>query len=220
MASSSLGRIAGDFMGFALLLREAPEERRQDLPAVRNHLLALLDAFIRHPVAQTVPEEAEQARFALVAFADEMLSVSDWSQREQWRKESLQVALYRTTKAGDEFYDHLLALRPEQNQAREVYYLCLALGFEGRYAGLGAQRHELMRQQFEMLRAAHRALDVVATRPIAPPAYDVAIEIKEARGRRLWPVLAGWTATVAVFFGSFWLVLRWLAQRVPLPPGS
>ncbi|MCH6551119.1 MAG: hypothetical protein IH804_03785 [Planctomycetes bacterium] len=81
-------------------------------------------------------------------------------------------------------------------------------------------RAELMRQQFEMLRAAHRALDVVATRPIAPPAYDVAIEIKEARGRRLWPVLAGWTATVAGFFGSFWLVLRWLAQRVPLPPGS
>ena len=56
------------------------------------------------------------------------------------------------------------------------------------------------------------------TRPIAPPAYDVAIEIKEARGRRLWPVLTGWTATAALFFGSFWLVLRWLAQSVPLPP--
>jgi type VI secretion system protein ImpK len=220
LSSTNLGRIAADPMGFALLLREAPEGGRQDLPSVRTHLLGLLDAFIRHPLALTIPEEAEEARFALVAFADEILIVSSWSQREQWRKESLQISLYRTNRAGDEFYDHLAALRPEQNQARAVYYLCLALGFEGCYAGRQAERHELMRQQFEMLRAAHRTLDVAATRPLAPPAYEVAMEIKAGRGRRLWSVFTGWTATVLGLFGVFWLVLRWLAAQVPLPPGS
>ena len=122
--------------------------------------------------------------------------------------------------AGDEFYDHLAALRPEQNHAREVYYLCMALGFEGQYAGREAERAEMMRTQFEMLRAAHRALDVVAAKPLAPAAYDVSIEIRSGRGRRLWPVIAGWAATVAVFFGTFWLILRWLTSQVPLPPES
>jgi type VI secretion system protein ImpK len=220
LAGTTLGRIASDVIATAVLFREAPDGMRPELPALRNHLLALLDAFVRHPAAQGVPEEVDEARFALVALADEMIIVSDWSQRERWRADSLQLQLYQTNRAGDEFYERLAALRPDQNQAREVYYACLALGFEGRYAGREADRAELMRQQFEMLRAAHHALDIAAVRPVAPPAYDVSIHIKSVQGRRLWSVLAGWTATVAVFFAAFWITLRWLAAGVPLPPGS
>jgi type VI secretion system protein ImpK len=220
LAGTTLGRVASDFIASAVLFREAPDEMRTDLPALRSHLLALLDAFARHPTAQDVPEEIDEARFALVALADEMIIVSDWSQREQWRGDSLQLQLFQTNRAGDEFYDRLAALRPDQNHAREVYYACLVLGFEGRYAGREADRAELIRQQFEMLRAAHHALDIGAVKPIAPPAYDVSIQIKSGQGQRLWPVLAGWTATVAAFFAVFWIALRWLAGGVPLPPGS
>ena len=120
MAPKGRGRLASDFIGAALLFREAPEEHRPDPSALRNHLLALLDGFMRHPAAQAIPEEAEEARFALVAMADEMIIVSGWSGSEQWRKDSLQLAMYRTNRAGDEFYDHLAKLRPDQNQAREV----------------------------------------------------------------------------------------------------
>lgn len=94
MSQTSFGRIASDFIATALLFREAPEEVRPEHPALRNHMLALLDAFRRDPSAQTVPEEVEEARFALVAFADEMIIVSSWSQREEWRKDSLQLQIY------------------------------------------------------------------------------------------------------------------------------
>jgi type VI secretion system protein ImpK len=193
---------------------------RPELPALRNQLLTLLDTFTRDPTVQDIPEEVAEARFALVALADEMIIVSNWPSREQWRKDSLQLQLYQTNNAGDEFYDHLAALRPEQNHAREVYYTCLAVGFEGRYAGRESDRAELMRQQYEMLRAAHRAVDVVSPKYIAPPAYNLEIEIRSGRGRGLWPVLAAWATTLAAFYLGFWFILRWIANQVPSPPGS
>jgi len=217
VAAKTLGRVASDFIGAALLFREADDSRRLDPSALRNHLLALLDAFMRHPVAQAVPDEAEEARFALVAMADEMIIVSNWSRREQWSKDSLQLALYQTNRAGDEFYDHLAALHPQQNQAREVYYLCLAVGFEGRYAGRGTERAELMRHHYETLRAAHVTLDVGSARPLAPPAYEVAIEVHAGGGRRLWPVLLGWLGVTAGFFAIAWTTLYYVAEQVPVP---
>jgi type IV/VI secretion system ImpK/VasF family protein len=219
LTAKGLGKLASEFIGTALLFREAPEEHRLDPSTLRGHLLAHLDAFMRHPIAQSIPEEAEEARFALAALADEMIIVSNWSYKEQWSKDSLQLALYQTNRAGDEFYDHLAKLRPDQNQAREVYYLCLASGFEGQYAGRGAERVELMRQQYEMLRVAHRTLEIATARLIAPPAYDgIEIKVHASSGRRLWPVLAGWMATVALCFGAAWITLYLIAGRVPLPP--
>lgn len=221
MALLSLGRVAGDLIGYVLLFHEADEAQRPSVPALRNHLLTQLDAFAKHPDAQRVPpEEVEEARFALVGWADEMILKSSWSGREEWLREPLQLQLFRTNRAGDEFYDHLAALRPEQNHAREVFFLCLCLGFEGGYAGRDADRAELTRQQFEMLRATGRARDLATTTPIAAPAYRVEIELRGSGGRRLWPVVLAWVAGVSVVFGGLYGVLWFFATRVALPPGT
>lgn len=217
----SLARTAGDFIGYVLLFRQASAAQRPSFTALRNHLQTQLDAFSRDPrTAQAPPEEVEEARFALVAWADETILLSDWSEREEWLREPLQLRLFGTNRAGDEFFDHLAALRPEQNLAREVYFLCLSLGFEGRYSGQDAQRTELIRQQFEQLRAAGRAKDLSTTSPIAPPAYRVEIELRGGGGRRLWPVVAAWSAGVVAVFAALWAVLRWFGSSVSLPPGA
>src|SRR3990172_12514574 len=117
-----LWRAAGDLVGWVQLFRDAPDSHRPDLPAVRAHLLALIDAFPRDPIAREhPPEEVGEAAFALVAWTDEMLNTSSWAAREEWKKEPLQLQLYRTVRAGNEFFAHLRALRPNQNSAREVY---------------------------------------------------------------------------------------------------
>lgn len=221
MADRSLGRLAGDFLGFVLLFQEAPDSNRPAVPSLRNHLLTLLDGFAKHPDAQRYPsDEVEEARFALVAWADEMILRTEWSGREEWLRELLQLQLYRTNRAGDEFYDHLARLRPDQTHAREVYFLCLALGFEGQYAGRTADRAALMQQQFEFLRTSGRALDVGSTHPVAPPAYEVAIQLRGPGGKRLWPVLLGWLGVVLATLTVLWGVLQLFANRVDLPPGA
>lgn len=78
-------------------------------------------------------DDYDQARFMICAWVDEMILSSAWQHKGQWQKEQLQRLYYHTTDAGEEVFNRLNVLGPHQREAREVYYLCLALGFMGRY---------------------------------------------------------------------------------------
>ncbi len=80
-------------------------------------------------------ETMESALFPVVAYIDESLMTSKWSQRLVWQKSSLQREFYQTTNAGRAFYDRLNKLNRQGNDrsVREVYLLCLGLGFKGQY---------------------------------------------------------------------------------------
>jgi type VI secretion system protein ImpK len=82
-------------------------------------------------------KDYEQARFAVCAWADEAILNSGWREKSQWLDAQLQRVHFHTTQAGEEFYAHLAALAPEQRAVREVFFLCLALGFAGRYCQPG-----------------------------------------------------------------------------------
>ncbi|PXF57243.1 MAG: DotU family type IV/VI secretion system protein [Deltaproteobacteria bacterium] len=75
--------------------------------------------------------DIRQARFALCAFIDERLMNESWPGRDFWKRSLLQTQYFQTTNAGEEFFSNLNALRPEQNRVREIYYLCLCMGFKG-----------------------------------------------------------------------------------------
>ena len=134
MSLWTLGRAAGDLIAYVQLFQQAPPEARPDPATLRNQILGLLDAFARDPTAQSAPPvDLEEARFALVAWADESILRTDWSGRQQWLGEPLQLQLFRTNRAGDEFFERLARLRAEQTDAREVFFLCLVFGFEGNF---------------------------------------------------------------------------------------
>jgi type VI secretion system protein ImpK len=219
VAGASLSRAAGDFTAKVLLFRAAPEERRPDAASLKRDLLAELEAFTRHPTAQALPrEELEHARFALVAWADEMIMKCDWAGHDAWAQELLQLQLFNTNRGGNEFFERLERMRPEHNSAREIYYLCLAQGFEGQWAGHEAERQQILRQQFEMLRVAGRAVDLSATAPLSPAAYQVAIELPRGGGSGVRRILLGWAGAAFALFALYWIVLFWAASRMPAPP--
>ncbi len=78
-------------------------------------------------------EDYNEARFAVCAWVDEMILNSDWKEKGRWQREQLQRLYYNTTNAGEEFFEHLSSLDMGRRDVREVYYLCLALGFQGQY---------------------------------------------------------------------------------------
>lgn len=82
-------------------------------------------------------EDFEQARFAVCAWIDEALLNAPWKKRSIWLKDQLQRQFYNTTDAGEEFFDRLSSIGLHQREVREVFYLCLALGFTGRYCHPG-----------------------------------------------------------------------------------
>jgi len=220
VAQPTLGRIAGDLFATGLLVHDAADSQRPDAQVLRAQVLQLLDAFVKHPAAQAAPQdEVDAARFALVAWLDETLGKSDWSGRTQWEASLLQLEQYNTNRAGNEFFQRLAALRPDQNAAREVYFLCLALGFGGQYTGHEAERLAIMQQQYELLRAAHRARDVTSLTPLAPPAYELEIDIEPPSRRGLLTIVLGWSLVAALVFGALWGLLYWQAMQVPIPEG-
>jgi len=101
-----------------------------------------------------LPAEYNEARFAVCAWIDEAILCSGLPERELWMGELLQRRLYGTTRAGEEFYDHLRDLNDAMLQVRDVYYHCLALGFKGRFfeSGLDGELDLIKKQNLQLLR--------------------------------------------------------------------
>ncbi|MEG0245784.1 MAG: DotU family type IV/VI secretion system protein, partial [Pseudomonas sp.] len=80
--------------------------------------------------AGKLPDQIERAAFAVAAWLDEVLTRNpNW-----WHTVTpLQVTLFNTNNAGNEFFDKLSSLRSEEDELRELYYHVLLLGFVGQY---------------------------------------------------------------------------------------
>ena len=84
-------------------------------------------------------EQIEAIKFALVAFIDEtaLSPANDFPLRREWEQLPLQLEYFKGRLAGNKFFERLdtLLAQPETEGADvvEVYYLCLLLGFKGKY---------------------------------------------------------------------------------------
>lgn len=83
------------------------------------------------------------ARFAVVAYLDEMIFNSGWSKKQEWASRPLQYQFFETHVAGEEFFQRLQAIRkrlPVNGDLLEVFYICLVFGFEGQYKLQGREK--------------------------------------------------------------------------------
>ena len=121
-----------DTVAYVVYTLKTAARRPQPYDQVRARIVQLLSESQR--TASDFPaEDYDAARFAVCAWIDEAVMNSSWTERAAWQKEPLQLKFYQTTNAGELFFDRLNALGAHQNDVREVYYLCLAMGFMGRF---------------------------------------------------------------------------------------
>lgn len=82
------------------------------------------------------PDQWRDALFPVCALIDELIMGTTWAEKEDWQKCQLQLMYFGTTNAGEEFFQRLAGLgpeNPESNALREIYSFCLAMGFKGKY---------------------------------------------------------------------------------------
>jgi len=131
-----------------LQLRNTSEYGEQD--TLRSRIHELLKKVERDAkVAGIDYEDIHYAIFALVAFIDETIIASGWSQKEAWLAKPLQLELFNRFDAGEEFFIRLEKLRQRAQYNKsvlELYYLCMTLGFKGKYQ---LQEREELRQIIE-----------------------------------------------------------------------
>jgi len=155
-------------------------------------------------------ETCRNAKFALVAFLDEAVTGVSFSDKEMWLTNPLQSELFGLNSAGEDFFRRLddLRRRPNENlPVLEVYYLCLVLGFKGKYH---LDNPEGLRQLVEETKA-----DIIRTKerrfqlPLSPHGAPEE-KLAEIVTRKLpaWLVAAAAGGIAVLFF----LVLSWLAS--------
>jgi len=83
-----------------------------------------------------VPETIFIARYALCTTIDEFVMSTPWGSGSIWNKQSLLSMFHKETHGGERFFQMLKKLKqdPSKNiDLLELLYVCLALGFQGRY---------------------------------------------------------------------------------------
>lgn len=161
--------------------------------------------------------DINEASFAVVAWLDEIIaSHPDW-----WKDATqLQVTLFATNNAGNEFFTHLSKLTAEQDEAREVYFVALCLGFVGQYyndvgdSGEIGRLKEIHGRQLPMPPA---VLKDIAEEKITPQPYEVADPLG-LRFPARWPEMflkGGIAASIAVVVGilGYYLIRQYFESK-------
>jgi len=152
----------------------------------------------------------EKASFALVAFIDETIINSNWSQKEIWQSFPLQLELFNRYDAGDEYYVYLDSFRKHpQNHADllEIYYQCMALGFKGKYQfQKREQLRDLIGDIYLDLRRSTDPSDIVLS-PHGQRKDEIADAVKKGK-LPIWPICIA-LATVGLLF--YIIMLVWIS---------
>ena len=135
-ATPALADLCGDLLAFALQLKRSSDPG--DAEMLRTRIDEQFRALETKARQSDVPQEdVQQAKYAIAAFIDEMILTSSWALKESWADKPLQLAYFNDFSAGEEFYNKIDTLRgAKRNSVLEVFYLCLSLGFRGKYVDL------------------------------------------------------------------------------------
>jgi type VI secretion system protein ImpK len=146
--------------------------------AVQQHLL---DAFeeLGTRVGPTLSEHErrafDDARYVMIAMADEVFCRLDWEGKEEWVNKPLEAVIFYTRDSGERFFTRIdSVLKGEtsaSSQLLRVYLTALALGFRGRYAPLGTGEPETYRSRIADY-LARMDPDMVRGEELCPQAHE------------------------------------------------
>jgi len=198
-----------DFFAFVLQLRTLPDLGHPD--NLRKKLMQRFETLEgRARAAQIDSRDFQEAKFALTAFVDEIILNSNWRYKEVWRSRPLQLAYFSTNLAGQEFFEHLERLREDRDHRAavlEVYYLCLALGFEGKFKLHGKRELQRLKNALAAELRETRAVAETALSFFEPAAFRPA----RSNEPMSWLVVV---LCLLVGFLSLVVMSTWIASKV------
>jgi type VI secretion system protein ImpK len=166
-ATPALADLCGDLLAFALQLKRSSDPG--DAEIMRQKIDEQFRALETKARQADVPQEdVQQAKYAIAAFIDEMILTSSWPIKESWADKPLQLAYFNDFSAGEEFYNKIDTLRgAKRNAVLEVYYLCLSLGFRGKYVDMqGMEKKKVLMDT--LLREIRGAAPAPGTSTLSP----------------------------------------------------
>jgi type VI secretion system protein ImpK len=149
MASGSGGNLADFLVGarnpiiqaaaplLTLGARLSTSVQQANIATLRQQAVQEVRAFEeRMRGSGVVAEDAVVARYVLCTFTDSAVLNTPWGAQGDWAGQSLLVIFHKEVSGGEKFFDILGRLRGDPGRyidLIELAYVCLALGYEGKY---------------------------------------------------------------------------------------
>ena len=127
-----------EMIAYTILLQQ--KKGMESIPfdqAIADMDRLMADSERSYETSEFTRPDYDLARFAVFDWVDETIMGGSWEGKRQWQGEQLQRRYFQTSDAGELFFQKLNTIGPHQNHVREVYYICLALGFTGQYCNQG-----------------------------------------------------------------------------------
>lgn len=191
---------------------------------LRPKMAGLLDEFEKRAERYRFPHKIIQvSKFALASFFDEMILTADFPLKIEWEKYPLQLEHFGEQLAGNKFFDKLESMLKQievTQDAVELYYYCMLLGFKGRYA-----IYEKEKLLATMQETANALVKVGRIKPVELSPHWLANDQPkppEKRGMPIWAkltALGGVGLAFIVYLILFMLSYKFLndtVERLPL----
>lgn len=191
--------------------------RHPDPTGLRARLREQLAGFEQSARAAGVPPAQVEAAFAaLCALLDDSASATPWGR--DWAGRGL-LAELRPGASPDDFYvelDKLLAAPTGQIELLEFFYVCMALGFEGRYRGGEGGRQALSQIRTRVFETLSRL------QPPGPVELSARWQGVRVAARRVPGAIALWAAisACALMLGALYFAFAVSLGRVSDPVAS
>jgi type VI secretion system protein ImpK len=184
---------------------------------LRDALARGIQAFEATATRQNIaPQQILAARYALCTFLDEAAANTPWGGSGVWAKQSLLVMFHKEAWGGEKLFQLLgkLAEKPEANRdLLELLYLCLALGFEGRYRVVDQGRTQLdqLRERLAQILRTERG---EFERELSPQWHGSGAVSAQLRQRLpLWVAAACGSVLLAIIYFGFSYALNTESDR-------
>ena len=189
-----------------------------DRPGLQRRLLELIAEFEERARASGVSKpQVTAARYLLCTFIDEAIAATPWGAHAPPGTRGLLQEFHDEQSGADkvfELLDRLSADTQTNSALLELFYVCIALGLEGRYAGRPNGRAELDTLAAQLLERVRPQAAVESTRTLSQHWTG------EARRAPALTVVPLWLAIVVgaalVLMALMWMSARLSRQAAPL----
>ncbi|MQU58823.1 DotU family type IV/VI secretion system protein [Pseudomonas helleri] len=181
------------------------------LVGLHGQLTAAIKAFEANALCRGVDSQhMMKARYVLCTVVDEAVVTTRWGKESEWSQQSLLSSFHNETFGGEKVFQVLdqLCKDPVYNLSLlELIYLCLALGFEGKFRVIERGIHELDGIRDALYRQIRHLRGDVA-RELSPHWQGL-----KSRRHRLTRIVPGWLLAtftagclVVMFSGFAWVL--------------
>ena len=180
---------------------------RGDVPALRRQALEEIRRFEENARSAGIANEVIIAgRYALCAALDEAVLATPWGAHSDWAQQTLLNTLHREAYGGEKFFEMLerIAQDPVHRiDLIELQYLCIALGFTGKFQLLEQGQLRLAQTQHDIFQRIRSVR--------SPPEQELSLHwhgVEDRRNRLVrylpwWVAVAAALAVITAAFGFF-----------------